>query len=224
VLSQLAQSDAVKSQRQQVRPDGPKHRLQGNRVLGTLIHQKVHADPFRMKASEPEDKMATMALPIRELELSVRVGTEKARAETECVVFYAHARAVQPSFTLLMKYGFYTTMLKWILLSLARSQKSIIALYQKTDFTPYSSEEILRVAKSLDSVVEAAQPILCKLQALGPRAQAWLGSAVLAQLAQQLEHMDSIAESLHVAADEETTALLAMAVEEFSAVSELAMQ
>lgn len=168
--------------------------------------------------------MATMALPIRELELSVSVRTEKARAETEWVVFYAHARAMRPSIGLTLKYGFYTTMLKWLLAGLVRSQRSIIKLYQTSDFAPYSNEEILRVAKSLDGVVERGRPILCKLQALGPRAHAWLGPAVLAQLGQQLEHMDSIAESLHLAADAEGTALMAMAVAEFSAVPELALR
>lgn len=177
-----------------------------------------------MKGSEAEDTMATMALPIRELELSVRVSTEKARAETECVVFYAHARAARPTFTVNMKYGFYTTVLKWLLHSLVRSQKAIIRLYQRTDFTHYTTEEILRIAKSLDGVVERGRPILYQLRALGPRMHAWLGPTVLAQLEQQLEHMDSIAESLHLAADDEGTALMAMAIEEFCAVPELALQ
>jgi hypothetical protein len=168
--------------------------------------------------------MATMALPIRELELSVRVGTEKARAETECVVFYANARAVRPSLGVTVKYGFYTTVLKWLLHSLVRSQRSIISLYQGTDFTHYTNDEIIWVAKSLDSVVERGRPILCKLRALGPRMHAWIGPPVLAQLEQQFEHMDSIAESLHLASCDEGTALMAMAVEEFSAVREFAMR
>jgi hypothetical protein len=52
----------------------------------------------------------------------------------------------------------------------------------------------------------------------------WVGPSVLLQLEQQLEHMDSIAESLHLAADDEGTALLAMAVAEFSAAPEMAME
>lgn len=168
--------------------------------------------------------MGTMALPIRELELSVRVGTEKARAEAECVVFYAHARADRPSFAVNVKYGFYTTMLKWLLWSLVRSQKAIIRLYQKTDFAHYTREEIVRVARSLDGIVERGRPILGQLKALGPRMHSWVGPSVLLQLEQQLEHMDSIAESLHLAADDEGTALLAMAVAEFSAAPEMAME
>jgi hypothetical protein len=167
--------------------------------------------------------MATMALPIRELELSVRVGTEKARAETECVVFYANARAVRPGLGITIKFGFYTTMLKWLLASLVKRQSSIIRFYQNTDFTHCTNEEILRVAKSLDSVVETGRSILCKLQALGPRAHAWVGPAVLSHLAEQFDHMDSMAESLHFALDVEGTALMAMAVEEFSGVPALAM-
>jgi len=177
-----------------------------------------------MKASETEDKMATMALPIRELELSVCVGTEKARAKTECVVFYSKARADRPSVSLTLKLAFYVALLRWLLKSLVKSQRAMIRLYQMTDFTCYRNEEIVRVAKSLDRVVERGRPILDKLQLLGPRAHALLGATVQAQLAEQLEHLDSIAESLHVAADEEATALLAMAVEEFSAVSELVTQ
>lgn len=168
--------------------------------------------------------MATMALPIRELELSVCVGTEKARAETDCVVFYSQARADRPSISLTVKLAFYVALLKWLLNSLARSQRMLIRLYQAADFSRYSNEEIMRVAKHLDGIVERGRPILGKLRTLGPRASALLGTAVLVQLAEQLEHLDSIAESLHVAVDEETTALMAMAVEEFSAVSELAMQ
>lgn len=169
--------------------------------------------------------MATMALPIRELELSVCVGTEKARAETECVVFYSKARADRPSsIALTVKLGFYVSLLRFLLASLARSQRTLIRLYQKADFSRYSNEEIVRVAKSLDRIVERGRPILGKLHILGPRAHALLGAAVLAQLAEQLEHLDSIAESLHVAADEGATALMAIAVEEFSAVRELAIQ
>lgn len=164
-----------------------------------------------------------MALPVRELELAVCVGTEKARAETECVVFYAHARADRPSIGLTIKLSFYLALLKWLLARLAGSQRTMIRLYQSTDFTCYSNEEIVRVAKSLDRIVERGREILSKLETLGPRAHTCLGAAVLAQLAEQLEHLDSIAESLHIAADEETTALMAIAVEEFSAASELAV-
>jgi len=168
--------------------------------------------------------MATMALPIRELELSVCVGTEKARVETECVVFYSRARANRPSIVLTAKLGFYLALLKWLLASLARGQRTMIRLYQNMDFTCYSNAEIVRLAASLYRLVERGRETLSKLQTLGPRAHACLGAAVLVQLAEQLEHLDSIAESLHIAADDEATALMAMAVEEFSAVRELAAQ
>jgi len=168
--------------------------------------------------------MSTMALPIRELELSVCVGTEKARAETECVVFYSHARANRPSIGLTVKLSFYIALLKWLLGSLVRGQRTMIRLYQITDFTRYSNEEIVRVAKSLDGIVERGRETLSRLETLGPRAYACLGAGVLAQLADQLEHLDSISESLHIAADEEATALMAMAIEEFSAARELAVQ
>ena len=168
--------------------------------------------------------MATMALPIRELELSVSVGTDKARAETECVVFYSRARVISPSIGVRIKLGLTASLLKWLLHRLAGSQGMLIRAYQAIDFTSCSNQEITRVAKSLDGVVESGRSTLDRLQTLGPRAHAWLGSSLLAQLGQQIEHLDSIAESLHLAADAEGTALMAMAVEEFSAVSELAIQ
>lgn len=176
-----------------------------------------------VKASETEDTMATMALPIRELELSVCVGTDKARAETECVAFYSRARVITPSISLTIKLSVTAALLQFLLRRLVASQRMLIKAYQRIDFTHCTDEEIARIAKSLDGVVERGQSILTKLDSLGPRAHAWFG-LVMSHLGQQLEHLDSIAESLHLAMDDEGTALLAMAVEEFSAVPELVMQ
>src|SRR5205809_2708515 len=102
--------------------------------------------------------MATMTLPVRELELSVRVGTDKARAETECVVFYARARATSPSIGVTLKLGFTAALLAVMLRSLVRHQRKLIRAYQETDFTCFRSEELVRVADSLEKITEHAWP------------------------------------------------------------------
>jgi hypothetical protein len=167
--------------------------------------------------------MATMALPIRELELSVCVGTDKARAETECVAFYSRARAISPGINLTIKLSLTAALLRWLLRRLVNSQRMLIKAYQRIDFTHCTDEEIAKIAKFLAGLVERGQAILAMLDTLGPRAHAWFGPS-MSQLREQLEHLDSIAESLHLAIDDEATALLAMAVEEFSTVSALVMQ
>jgi hypothetical protein len=160
--------------------------------------------------------MATMALPVRELELSVCVGTEKARAETECVVFYSQARAIHPSMAMTLKLGFTASLLKFLLHGLVRHQKLLISTYQHIDFTRFSSKEISRVATSLDAMVEKGRQVLEKLATFGPRGQAWWASSV-PQLTDQLDHMESIAQSLHIAADPEASLLLGLTVQQMAA-------
>jgi len=160
--------------------------------------------------------MATMALPIRELELSVCVGTDKARAEMECVAFYSQARAIRPSIGVTFKLACTAAFMKLLLTSLARHQRLLISAYQKIDFTRYSNEEILRAAASLERIVEKGQPIVAKLGALGPRAQKWWGSSLF-QLSEQLDHFESIANSLRVAADPEASLLMGLAVQQMAA-------
>ena len=157
-----------------------------------------------------------MAFPIRELELSVCVSTDKARAETEYVVFYSQARATFPGATTTLKLYFNAAILTFLLRSLVRHQKRLISAYQRTEFTRYSVEEISRVATSIDTLVEKGRSVLDKLATFGPRAQALWGST-LSRLAEQLEHLDSIAQSLHVAADPEASLLLGLAVQQMAA-------
>src|SRR5271170_1364080 len=100
-----------------------------------------------MKASEVEDKMATMALPIRELEQSVYVGAEKARAETERVVRYSgasHANVLTACKVLAA-----SVCLKWLFGTLVRSQDKLIRLYQTWDLTKLSDEQMLDLVHRL---------------------------------------------------------------------------
>jgi hypothetical protein len=160
--------------------------------------------------------MATMAFPIRELELSVSVGTGKARAETECVVFYSQARAISPGIATTLKFVCAATLMKLMLSSLARNQRLLISAYQKIDFTRYGNEELGKAAASLERIIECGRPVLEKLGEFGPRAQRLWGSS-LSQLAEQLDHFESIAASLRVAADPEASLLLGLAVRQMAA-------
>ncbi len=160
--------------------------------------------------------MSTLALPIRELELSVRVGTDKARAETECVVFYSRARANCPTLGMTFKLACAATLMKFMLSSIARNQKMLISAYQKIDFTCYNNEELGKSAASLERISECGRPVLEKLEEFGPRAQRLWGSS-LSQLAEQLDHLESIAASLRVAADPEASLLMGLAVQQMAA-------
>src|SRR5437868_172381 len=135
--------------------------------------------------------MATMALPIRELELS----TDKTRAEAECAVFYSKARKVEP---VRMTVKFYTAavLLRFMLVGLAKHQKTLIRSLQDTDFSRCKPSEMSKLANSLDNIAEHGRPILEKLGYFGPRARKFWGDSV-EQLAEQLDHFESIAMSLH---------------------------
>jgi hypothetical protein len=159
--------------------------------------------------------MATMTLPIRELELSVSVGTEKARAETECVVFYSEARSVDP-LRMTVKLGFTALVLKFMLSSLARHQRALIRAYQQIDFGNYSADELIKWAEPLQKLAERGRPVLRQLEPFGPRGQKLWGS-VLSDLSEQLDHFESIAQSLRSAADPETSLLMGIAVRHMAA-------
>jgi hypothetical protein len=167
--------------------------------------------------------MATIALPIRELEQSVRVGAEKAQAETELVATYSNAaRASMGNFARVV---FRTVGLKLMLAGLVRHQEKLISSYQQFDFTGCSDEGLSELAVSLDKIVEKERAILSKAKTLGSEIRVWWEASLL-QLEKQAEHLDSIAESLHAECDDEASSLLVFAAEQFTMneASQLAMK
>jgi len=154
-----------------------------------------------------------MALPIRELEQSVRVGAEKAQAETELVATYSAAtRASMGNFARVV---LRTVGLKVMLAGLVRHQEKLISSYQQLDFTKCCDEDLSELAVSLDGIVEKERAILAKANTLGSEIRVWWETSLL-QLAKQAEHLDSIAESLHAECDDEAASLLVFAAEEFT--------
>jgi hypothetical protein len=176
----------------------------------------------RTPAPEGVNEMATMALPIRELERSVCVSAEKARAETERVVSYSVTK--RADMATVCKVAVRTVGLKWLLSGLVRHQEKLISACQQADFTRFSDEDLADLASSLQRMVAKERGLLAKANTLGAEIRGWWGESLL-QLSQQVEHMDSIAESLHLECDPEASLLLAMAVEQFSSeeVAQVAM-
>jgi hypothetical protein len=103
--------------------------------------------------------------------------------------------------------------LKFLLASLRRHQRLLIRVLQNTDFTRVSDAETLSLANSLDRIVEKGQSVLARLDSFGPRSKSLLHSS-LSQLAEQLDHLASIGQSLHMECDPEVSTLLAAAVEQ----------
>jgi hypothetical protein len=159
--------------------------------------------------------MATMALPIRELELSVRVGAQRARAEAECAFFYSQARADDPV-RMTIKYVLAAILLRLILGHLVRCQRALIRAYQEKDFNHCSSDELIKSAERLEKINEFAGPVLCKLEQVSPRTLRVWGNVVLS-LRGQFDHFQSIAQSLRSAADPEVSLLMGMAVRHMAA-------
>lgn len=150
--------------------------------------------------------MATMALPIRDLESLIR---NEAKPKTACVAKISKSNG--KGFATVCKIAALTLGLKFLLGRLARWQGSIIASLVKEDFNSYSSESLTELAKSIDQMVADEREALEHAYDLGYELRAFWP---LDTLQEQIEHLDSIAESLHLAADPEGTALLSLAVEQ----------
>jgi hypothetical protein len=159
--------------------------------------------------------MATMALPIQKLELSVRVGTDRACAEAECVAFYSSARTVEPV-RMTLKFGLTALLLKFMLVSLSRHQRLLIRAYQGIDFNRCSGDELVKWAERLEKILDRGRPTLGKLVNFGPRTQKLWGN-VLSDLSEQLDHMESIASSLRSAANVDVSLLMAAALDRMTA-------
>jgi len=157
--------------------------------------------------------MATMVSPIRHLEHSVKVESFKARAETESVVFYSQERSAHPV-QMTFKLGLTALFLRFALANLTHNQKQLIRAYQDADFTRCSDEELLKKATSLQKISQRGRTVLCMLNSLG-RSKKFC-AAYLPQLEDQVEHFQSISDSLRIAADTEASLLMGFAVEQMA--------
>jgi hypothetical protein len=101
--------------------------------------------------------------------------------------------------------------LKFVLTTVAKSQTKLITSLTDYDFNACDAASLEDLAKSIDKLVSDERDALDQISQLGYELRAFWP---LDTLQTQVEHLDSIAESLHVAADPAGMALLAFAVEQ----------
>jgi hypothetical protein len=97
------------------------------------------------------------------------------------------------------------------LAELARKQGVILTALAANNFVIMPKTEIRNLAEKIDSLIADERSLFRLLHE-----PAWWCPSV-ARLSRQVEHLDSIAESLHWECDDEASALLGMAVEQFAA-------
>ena len=102
--------------------------------------------------------------------------------------------------------------LKFMLGSLSRHQRLLIRAYQDTNFNRFSGDEIVKWAERLEKIVCRGRPTIEKLEKFGPKTKKLWGN-VLSDLAEQLDHMESIANSLRCAINPEVALSMAAAVD-----------
>jgi len=156
--------------------------------------------------------MAAIALPISALE-PIRLESREAQAETECVVVCSTKE--DPDTATVWHIARKTFALKWRFARLTARQDKLIAWLSTTDFSQAPASDLTELAGKLDELIETEHQILSLAHSLGSEIRAWWTKS-LALLADQVEHLESIAESLHVAADAESTSLLAVALEQIA--------
>jgi hypothetical protein len=147
-----------------------------------------------------------MALPIRDLESLVR---ERAKPKAACVAKISKSRG--KGFVTVCKIAGLTMGLKFVLTTVAKSQTKLITSLTDYDFNACDAASLEDLAKSIDKLVSDERDALDQISQLGYELRAFWP---LDTLQTQVEHLDSIAESLHVAADPAGMALLAFAVEQ----------
>jgi hypothetical protein len=156
--------------------------------------------------------MATLALPIRELGQSVG----RAQAETERVIGYSRAReSLRVTCQIIGK----TLGLRVRFSNLAKRQDSLLQKLTDVDFARFDASAMVDLATSLDELVTGERDMLVMVESLGAEIRIWWRGSI-ERLTEQTDHLDSIAESLRVATDSECSALMALAMEQFSSHSE----
>ncbi len=147
--------------------------------------------------------MATATFPICELEQSVRIEAHLAHAATEVVAQCANTVLIVTK----------TAQLRNRYAHLVDKQERLIDALQEQDFTTCRTELMDELATSLDTLVKDERDLLEDAQRLHPGIRRWW-QASLRKLSEQVEHLDSIAESLHMETDPEAMVLLSLALEQ----------
>jgi hypothetical protein len=164
--------------------------------------------------------MATMALPIGQIG-NVIVHAEAARAETQRVAVASEYG--QATFITVIGVLAKSLALRWTLSHLAKEQTKILKVLVERDFSNVTPGNLLDMASRIDDLVAKERGLLRETDRFDVTVRVWW-DASLKLLADQTEHFDSISESLHAAADDHATALMAVAVSRFSTIHDQVMR
>lgn len=153
--------------------------------------------------------MSALALPISALIPVVDDAKEETRRVVVC------SQAERPDTSILCSIAWKTMILKWRFAQLTRQQERLILKLTERDFSKLAVDDIRDIVVSLDRLVEGERDLLRQVHQLGSEIRVWWNPS-LTKLAEHVEHLDSIAESLHLECDDEASALLGMAVGQFA--------
>lgn len=168
------------------------------------------ANPDAESGKEGEKIMATLAMPICDL----RPAVIDARAVAGAVVSNSQARVASVAVALQILGKTFNLRRKFS--RLVARQASMIGSLQDKDFTGVSDLDIKDLAVRIESLVGDERALLEDVNKLGSEIRVWWGHYPL-MLAQQADHLELIADSLHAASDDEAATLLAMAVDQLIA-------
>ena len=154
--------------------------------------------------------MAALAVPISQLAPVV----DEAKAETKCVVVCTKAERADA--TNMWQIVRKTFRLRNRFAHIVARQDEVIKKLVSRDFSSTPADELSSLASSIDSLVADERDLLHLVNGLGAEIRVWWAS-LLVKLADQLEYLDSISESLHTASDPEASMLLGLAVEQMAA-------
>jgi len=157
--------------------------------------------------------MTTLALPISELGPVV----VKAKAETKRVVSYSKSETAKLSFGLAWETFSGVWHLRKRFSRLVEKQSILIEQLVERDLSLTSEAELADLAGRIENLLADERSILDLAGQLGAEIRVWWTSSLL-KMAQQVEYLQSIADSLRISADDEVSTLLAMAAGQFASV------
>jgi|ERR1017187_9179747 hypothetical protein len=131
------------------------------------------------------------------------------REATERVIRYSKARSPSLSDLFNIFRGVITISIKWQ--RLTDRQCEILQRLTAFDFINSGQDELLGVVEAIDMAVTNGRDLLSDVNTLGSEIRIWWQRPML-KFAEQVEHLDSIAESLRIECDPEASLLLASAV------------
>jgi hypothetical protein len=157
--------------------------------------------------------MATLALPINALLPAV----DEANAETRQVVVCSKEEPTDKM--IVVRIAWKTLVLRRRFADLAHRQTRLLNTMVQRDVSKFDRRDLAEMAVLVDKLVSGERDILQQAHQLGSEIRAWWHTSLL-KLSDQVEHLESIAESFRVAADEEASALMGVAVGQFIAEEE----